>query len=58
MYGLLLCKQKNLQNYSDGAWMLVDSYLNGRNQFVRCDEKKSSVGRVTCGVPQKICTRN
>jgi hypothetical protein len=32
--------------------MLVDSYLNGRTQFVRCREKKSSVGRVTCGVLQ------
>jgi hypothetical protein len=44
---------KNLQNYSDGARMLVDSYLNGRTQFGRCGEKKSSVGRVTCGVPQR-----
>jgi hypothetical protein len=47
------CKLKNLQNYSDGARMLVDSYLNGRTQFVRCGEKGSSVGRVTCGVPQE-----
>jgi hypothetical protein len=32
--------------------MLVDYYLNGRTQFVRCGEKESSVGRMTCGVPQ------
>jgi hypothetical protein len=32
--------------------MLVDSYLNGRTQSVRCDEKEPSVRRVTCGVPQ------
>jgi hypothetical protein len=30
IHGLLLCKLRNLQNYSDGGWMLVDSYLNGR----------------------------
>jgi hypothetical protein len=35
-HGLLLCKLKNLQNYKDGAWMLVDSYLSGRTQFVKC----------------------
>jgi hypothetical protein len=52
IHGLLFCKLRNLQNYSDGAWMLVDSYLNGRTQFVRCGEKESFVGRVTCGVPQ------
>jgi ribonucleases P/MRP protein subunit RPP40 len=54
IHGLLLCKLKNLQNNSDGARMLVDSYLNGRTQFVRCGEKESSsfVGRVTYGVPQ------
>jgi hypothetical protein len=52
IHELLLCKLRNLQNYSDGAWILVDSYLNGRNQFVRCGEKESSVERVTCGVPQ------
>jgi hypothetical protein len=45
IHGRLLCKLRNLQNYSDGARMMVDSYL-------RCGEKKSSVGRVTCGVPQ------
>jgi hypothetical protein len=32
--------------------MLVDSYLNNRNQFVRCGAKESFVGNVTCGVPQ------
>jgi hypothetical protein len=47
---LLLCKLKNLQNYSDGARMLMDSYLNGRTQFVRCGEKESFVARVTCDV--------
>jgi hypothetical protein len=52
IHGLLLCKLKDLQNYSDGARMLVDSYLNGRTQFVRCGEKESSVGRITCGVSQ------
>jgi hypothetical protein len=51
IHGLLWCKLENLQNYSDGARMLVDSYLNGRTQFVRCGEKGSSVGRVTCGAP-------
>jgi hypothetical protein len=38
IHGLLLCELKNLQNYSDGPRMLVDSYLNGRTQFVRCGE--------------------
>jgi hypothetical protein len=42
IHGLLLCKLKSLQNYSDGTRMLVDSYLNGRTQFVRCGEKESS----------------
>jgi hypothetical protein len=46
IHGLLLCKLKNLQNYTDGARMLVDSYLNGSTQFVRCGEKESSVERV------------
>jgi hypothetical protein len=32
--------------------MLVNSYLNDRTQFVRCREKESSVGKVTCGVSQ------
>jgi hypothetical protein len=36
----------------DEAQRLVDSYLNGRPQFVRYGERESSVGRVTCGVPQ------
>jgi hypothetical protein len=55
IHGLLFCKLRNLQNYLDGARMLVDSYLNGRTHFVRCrenGEKESSVGRVTCGVLQ------
>jgi small basic protein len=52
IHGLLLCKLRNLQNYSDGARMLVDSYLNGRTQFMRCGAKESPVERVTCGVPQ------
>jgi hypothetical protein len=34
--------------------MLVDSYLNVGTQFVRCGEKESSVGRVTCGFPQRL----
>jgi small basic protein len=34
IHGLLLCKTKNLQNYSVRARMLVNSYLNGRTQFV------------------------
>jgi hypothetical protein len=51
IHGLLLCNLKDLQNYSDGARMLANSYLNGRTQFVRCGEKESSVGRVTCGAP-------
>jgi hypothetical protein len=34
--------------------MLVDSYLNGRIQFVRCGKKDSSVRRVTCGVPHVL----
>jgi hypothetical protein len=54
IHGLLLCKLKNLQNYSDGARMLVDSYLNGRTQVLRCGEKESSVGRETCSVPQGV----
>jgi hypothetical protein len=33
-HGLLLCKLRSLQNFLDGARMLVDSYLNGRTQFV------------------------
>jgi hypothetical protein len=56
IHGLLLCKLRNLQNYSDRARMLVDSYLNGRTQFVRCGEKESSVGRLMCGVPQRSVT--
>jgi hypothetical protein len=51
-FDMVLCKLRNLQNYSDGARMLMDSYLNGRTQFVRCGEKESFVARVTCDVPQ------
>jgi hypothetical protein len=29
-HGLLLCKLRSLQSYSDGARLLVDSFLNGR----------------------------
>jgi hypothetical protein len=50
IHGLLLCKLKNLQNYSDGAGMLMDLYLNGETQFMRCAEKESSVGCETCVV--------
>jgi hypothetical protein len=46
---ILFCKLKNLQNYSVRPRM--DSYLNGKTQLVRCGEKESSVGKVTCGVP-------
>jgi hypothetical protein len=49
---LLLCKLKNVQNYSNEAQMLVDSHLNSRTQFERCEEKESSVGRVKYSVPQ------
>jgi hypothetical protein len=52
--GLLLRNLTNLQNYSDGARMLLGSYLNGKTQFVRCVEKKFSVGNVTCDVPQRL----
>jgi hypothetical protein len=44
IHGLLLFKLNNLQN----GWGLDV----GRTQFVRCGEKESSIGRVTCGVPQ------
>jgi hypothetical protein len=40
IHGLLLYKLKYLQNYSDGARMLVDAYLNGRTQFLRCAPQK------------------
>jgi hypothetical protein len=52
IHGLLLCKLRSLQSYSDEARLLVDLDLNERTQFVRCGEKASSVGRMTCGVPQ------
>jgi hypothetical protein len=39
IHRLLLCKLKNLQNYSDeAARMLVDSCLNSMTHFVRCGE--------------------
>jgi hypothetical protein len=41
IHGMLLCLLMNLQNYLDGARMLVDSYLNDRTHFVRCGEKDS-----------------
>jgi ribonucleases P/MRP protein subunit RPP40 len=52
VHGLLLCKLQNAQNYSFGAGMLVGSYLGERAQFVRSSGQESSVGAVTCGVPQ------
>jgi hypothetical protein len=52
MHGLLLCKLRNDQNYSVGAGLLVESYLGERKQFVRSGGQESSVGAVTCGVPQ------
>jgi hypothetical protein len=33
IHKLLLRKLKNLQNYSNGAQMLVGSYLNGRSRW-------------------------
>jgi hypothetical protein len=47
IHWLLLCKLKDLQTYSDGAQMLVDSCLNGRTQFMRCGENSLPL---TCGV--------
>jgi hypothetical protein len=41
VHGLLLCKLRNSQKYSVGAGM-----------FVRSGGQESSVGAVTCGVPQ------
>jgi hypothetical protein len=52
VHGLLLCKLRNAQNYSVGAGMLVGSYLGERAQFVRSGGQISSVGAVTCEVPQ------
>jgi hypothetical protein len=50
---LLLCyKLSNAQKYLVGAGMLVRSYLGEGAQFVRSDGQESSVGAVTCGVPQ------
>jgi hypothetical protein len=48
----LLSKLRYLQNYLNEAQMLIDSYLNGRIQLVRCGENESSVGRVSCGAAQ------
>jgi hypothetical protein len=44
IHELLLCKLKNLQNYSDGARMLVDSYLNGRTQFLGVVKRSLPLG--------------
>jgi hypothetical protein len=44
VYGLLLCKLQNTQNYSVGASMLVGSYFGERAQFVRSGGQESSVG--------------
>jgi ribonucleases P/MRP protein subunit RPP40 len=52
VYGMLLCKLRNAQNYSVGAGLLVESYLGERAQFVRSGGQESSFGAVTCGVPQ------
>jgi hypothetical protein len=41
-------KLQNAQNYSVGS----RSYLGDRAQFVRSGGQESSVGAVTCGVPQ------
>jgi hypothetical protein len=53
VHGMLLCKLQNAQNYSVGAGMLVmGSYLGERAQFVRCGGQESSVGALTCRIPQ------
>jgi hypothetical protein len=53
VHELLLCKLRNAQNYLVGATgMLVGSYYGERVQFVRSGGQESSVGAVTCGVPQ------
>jgi hypothetical protein len=54
VHGLLLCKLQNAQNYSviAGLLVVVESYLGERKQFVRSGGQESSVGAVTCGVPQ------
>jgi hypothetical protein len=52
VHGLLLCKLRNAQNYLVGAGMLLESYLGDRAQLVRSGGQESSVGAVTCGVPQ------
>jgi hypothetical protein len=49
---MLFRELRNAQNYSVGAGMLVGSYLGERAQFLRSDNQKSSVGAMTCGVPQ------
>jgi ribonucleases P/MRP protein subunit RPP40 len=48
----LLCKLRNAQNYSVSAGVLVWSYLGKGAQFVRSGGQESSVGALTCGVPQ------
>jgi hypothetical protein len=53
VHELLLWKLRNAQNYLVGAGMLVGSYLGKRAQFVRSGGKESSVGAMTCGVPQR-----
>jgi ribonucleases P/MRP protein subunit RPP40 len=52
VHELLLCKLQNSQNYSVGAGMLVGSYLGERPHFVRSGGLETSIGAVTCGVPQ------
>jgi hypothetical protein len=51
---VVLCKLWSAQNCSVGASSLVgsNSYLGERAQFVRSGGQKSSVGAVTCRVPQ------
>jgi hypothetical protein len=52
VHKLLLCKLRNAQNYSVGANMQVESYLDEQAQFVRSGGQEYSVGAVTCVVSQ------
>jgi hypothetical protein len=57
VHDLLLCKLLNAQNYLVGAGMLMRSNLGERAQFVRSGGQESSIGAVTCGVPQgSVCS--
>jgi hypothetical protein len=51
VHELLLDKMRNLQNYSRNVSTLLQSYLSGRIQFVKCGEKQSLARGVTRGIP-------